>query len=246
MIIICCGKKIRFPPRILESRSFKNFNAEEFTKDLASQDWSELYHTSDVNECAKIFTGNILQADDKHAPKRTIRVKGTVQNMFSDELIALMKERDRARLKAVTSQKEEDWSVFKKLRNKVNNTKNKEKKDYFKDQIENAKDSKEMWKTLKELVPSRSKKAVEVKRVLNNGKEETDPRKIANVFNDFFGGIAAKLAEKFKKNDKIENLKKRTNESFKFKATTARKVSEITMRLKMASPQGWMESASGY
>ena len=123
------GKKIRFPPRILESRSFKNFNAEEFTKDLASQDWSELYHTSDVNECAKIFTGNILQADDKHAPKRTIRVKGTVHNMFSDELIALMKERDRARLKAVRSQKEEDWSVFKKLRNKVNNTKNKEKKD---------------------------------------------------------------------------------------------------------------------
>ena len=87
------GKKIRFPPRILESRSFKNFNPEEFTKDLASQDWSELYHTSDVNECAKIFTGNILQAADKHAPKRTIRVKGTVHNMFSDELIALMKER---------------------------------------------------------------------------------------------------------------------------------------------------------
>ena len=85
-----------------------------------------------------------------------------------------------------------------KLRNKVSNTKNKEKKDYFKDQIENAKDSKEMWKTLKELVPNRSKKAVEVKRVLNNEKEETDPKKIANVM---------KIA-KFKKNDKIENLKK--------------------------------------
>ena len=85
-----------------------------------------------------------------------------------------------------------------------------------------------------------------MKRVLINEKEETDPKKIANVFNDFFGGIAAKLAEEFKKNDKIENLKKRTNESFKFRATTARKVSEIIMRLKMASPQGWMESASGY
>jgi len=33
-----------------------------------------------------------------------------------------------------------------------------------------------------------SKKAVEVKRVLNNEKEETDPKKIANAFNDFFGG----------------------------------------------------------
>ena len=231
------GKKIRLPPRILESRSFKNFKPEEFTKDLASQDWSELYHTSDVNECAEIFKGNILLAADKHAPKRTIRVKGTVRNMFSGELIALMKERDRARLKTVRSKKEENWSVFKKLRNKVNNTKNKER-GYFKDQIENAKDSKEMWKKFKELVPNRSKKAVEVKRVLINEKEETDPKKIANVFNDFFGGIAAKFAEKFKKNDKIENLEKRTNESFKFEATTARKVSEIIMRLKMASPQG--------
>lgn len=53
-----------------------------------------------------------------------------------------MKERDRARLKAVRSKKEEDWSVFKKLRNIANNTKNREKKDYCKEQIENAQDSK--------------------------------------------------------------------------------------------------------
>ena len=89
------GRKIRLPHRIIESRSFKNFNPEEFTKDLASLDWSELYHTPDVNKCAEIFTGNNLQAADKHAPKRIIRVKGAVHNMFSDELIALMKERNR-------------------------------------------------------------------------------------------------------------------------------------------------------
>ena len=56
-----------------------------------------------------------------------------------------------------------------------------------------------MWKKLKELVPDRSKRAVEVKRVFNNEREETDQKKIANLFNDFFGGIAAKLAEDFKK-----------------------------------------------
>ena len=51
-----------------------------------------------MNECAEIFTGSILQAADKHAPsQRTIRVQRTVHNMFSDELIALMKERDRTR-----------------------------------------------------------------------------------------------------------------------------------------------------
>ena len=159
----------------------------DFTKDLASLYWSELYYASNVNKRAKIFTGNILQVADKHAPKKTIRVKGTVHNMFSDELITLMKERDRARLKAVTSKKEEDWAVFKRLRNKVNNTKTKEKKVYFKDQIENAKNSKEMWKKLKELVPNRSKKAAEVKTVKVNGKEERDPKKITNLFNDFLG-----------------------------------------------------------
>eukprot|EP00794_Sanderia_malayensis_P020942 gene20942-22995_t len=83
-------------------------------------------------------------AADKHAPKRTIRVDGIVHNTFSDELIMLMKERDKARLIASRSKKDEDWTAFKKLRNKVTNTKNKEKKAYFKDQIENAKDSKEM------------------------------------------------------------------------------------------------------
>lgn len=66
-----------------------------------------------------------------------------------------------------------------------------------------------MWKKPKELAPNRSKKSVEVKRVLTNEKEETDTKKIVNVFNDFYGGIAAKLAEKFKKNEKLKHLEKR-------------------------------------
>ena len=101
------GKKIRLPPMILETRSFKNSNPEELTKDLASLDWSEIYQTSDVNKCAEVLTGYILQAVEKHAPLTTITVKGTVHNMFSDELIALMKERDRARQTAVRSKKAE-------------------------------------------------------------------------------------------------------------------------------------------
>ena len=44
--------------------------------------------------------------------------------------------------------------------------------------------------------------------------------------------IAAKLAQKCKKNDKVENLEKRTNESFKFQKTAATKVFNMIMKLK--------------
>ena len=56
-------------------------------------------------------------------------MKGSAHNMFPDELIASMKERGTARLKAVTSKDERDWPVYKKLRN---NAKTKEKRDHFK------------------------------------------------------------------------------------------------------------------
>ena len=60
----------------------------------------------------------------------TVRVKGAVNNIFSDELLLLMKERDAAKVKAARTKKVDDWNEFKRLRNKVNNTKLVEKRNY--------------------------------------------------------------------------------------------------------------------
>ena len=57
---------------------------------------------------------------------------------------------------------------------------------------------KQLWKTLKQLVPGKSGNVTSIKRVtLNDGSETTHPKEISNTFNSFFVSVGAKLASKF-------------------------------------------------
>ena len=61
-----------------------------------------------------------------------------------------------------------------------------------------ARTPKQLWKTLKQLVPGKSGNVTSIKRVtLNDGSETTHPKEISNTFNSFFVSVGAKLASKF-------------------------------------------------
>ena len=115
-------RRARNPPRIINTRSYKTFNSEKFT-DLQSADWSGIYTADNIHKATEAFTEQVQIIADKHAPRVTVRVKRAVNNIFSDELLVLMKERDAAKAKAARTRKVDDWNEFKWLRNKVNNTK---------------------------------------------------------------------------------------------------------------------------
>ena len=96
----------------------------------------------------------------------TVRVKRAVNNIFSDELLVLMKERDAAKVKAARTRKVDDWNEFKQLRNKVNNTKFMEKRNYYCETLNETKGNpKQMWRKLKELVPTKNKKSSYIQRI---------------------------------------------------------------------------------
>ena len=125
------GKRLRVPPRIIQTRSFKAFISEKFEEDLFNSNWNSVYEADNVHGASKAFTEIVNEVADRHAPKVNIRVKGNLPSTFSDELILLMKERDNAKLIAARTKLSEDWNYYKKLRNRVNRLKHHEKKNYF-------------------------------------------------------------------------------------------------------------------
>ena len=61
-------------------------------------------------------------------------------------------------MKAARTKKVDDWNEFKRLRNKVNNTKFVEKRNYCSETLNGTNGNpKQMWRKLKELVPTKIK-----------------------------------------------------------------------------------------
>ena len=147
------GKRLRVPPRIIQTRPFKAFISEKF-EDLFNSNWNSVYEADDVHRASKAFTEMVNEVADRHAPKVNIRVKENLPSTFSDELILLIKERDNAKLIAARTKLSEDWNYYKKLRNRVNRLKHNEKKNYFNEALRaTSHNLKHLWKKLKELVP---------------------------------------------------------------------------------------------
>eukprot|EP00794_Sanderia_malayensis_P021030 gene21030-23083_t len=234
------GKKIRCSPRIIETRSFKKFDENKFNEDLEAMDLTEMYNSENIDDAATILTEKFLGVADKHAPKETIRVKNRINNIFSDELLLLMKERDHAKVISARTGREEDWLKYKKLRNKVNNKKNQEKKSHFNELIQNSKDDpKQMWKNLKELVPNKITEQSQIKRLEINGNDETDSLKIAEHFNHYFVNIASKLADKFKRVTSTQaTLPNQTTSVLHFQQVSSQKVYTFIKELKNGKSTG--------
>ena len=168
------GKRLRAPARIIQKRSFKAFISEKF-EDLYSSNWNSVYEADDVHGASKSN-----EVADRHAPKVNIRVKGNLPAMFSDELILLMKERDTAKLIVARTKLSQDWNYYKKLRNRVNRLKHHEKKNYFNEASrENSHNPKQLWKKLKEVVPSKKTKSSKVQRIQVKDHKVTDKKQIA-------------------------------------------------------------------
>ena len=82
----------RYPPRIINTRSYKTFKPDKLTEDLQSVDWSGIYTADNIHKATEAFIEQVQIIADKHAPRVTVRAKGAVNNIFSDELLVLMKE----------------------------------------------------------------------------------------------------------------------------------------------------------
>ena len=135
-----------------------------------------------------------LEVADQHAPVKRRRVKGTPLPWMNSQISDTMKERDWAHRKARKSNSARHWSMYAKLRNKVNGLVRTAKSKYYCDMIEEAKgDSEKVWKVVNE--------AKSIQCIISDGVQHITSQSIASSMNSFFASIGRILASRIQISD---------------------------------------------
>ena len=104
----------------------------------------------------------------------------------TEELLTSIKRRDYLQKIASRSKYENDWLNFKQQRNFVVNLKNRLKKQYFQNVIDESKDdSKKLWKTLNSIIPNDKKSNTTTHFITHEGKEITEKGKLLKLLTNF-------------------------------------------------------------
>lgn len=118
------------PPNYIRLRQCKNINVVCFIQDLIAINWNRFQLIPFVEDAWNFFYSEVTHVIDKHAPMRTIRVKGRHLPWISSHLISLSKQRDKALAKYRLSKDAADWETYRYLRN-LCKTKTRNAKSYY-------------------------------------------------------------------------------------------------------------------
>ena len=183
-------------------RSFKNFNEENFSNDINQINWTFATENNDINLGFETLLRLIDKMLDKHAPvKKCIRkeqklaLKPWVTNGIKKSISVrdkLYKEMIKAKNDQIKKRKHE---IYKTYRNKIVDLLRVSRKCHYQKYFEeNKKNSRAIWQGIHDIVYSRkSKKNNTPSSLLIDGKTITNPKDIAENFNNFFTSIGTKL-----------------------------------------------------
>jgi hypothetical protein len=100
-------------------RDFSNFDIVKLKEDASKISWLNIMLLDNLNDKVAFLNDNILYLYNKHAPLKSIRVSKPTMPWVTKDIKTLMKERDKARIKANNIKSFDLYLNFKKMRNKV-------------------------------------------------------------------------------------------------------------------------------
>lgn len=151
--LIYASVKIKVPkikPLSLNQRNFKRMNVSQLESDAAAVDWMIIEQLDTVDQKVDFITKNILCLFDRHAPVRPVKLKHQPTPWFNDSIRKARLKRDRAFRKYKSNRTEENWVLYKKLRNRCNLLCRSAKRRHIAEQIELSTPA-GIWKLLRSL-----------------------------------------------------------------------------------------------
>ena len=110
----------------------KKIDAQKFVDDLSQQHWENVYFLAETpNAKWEIWKKLFLEVLDKHAPLQHKKIRTRRIPWITSSIKELMNTRDKLKRKAIITNLENDWVVYKRTRNKVNKELRNSKKDYY-------------------------------------------------------------------------------------------------------------------
>ena len=94
---------------------------------------------------------------DKHLPFKKRRIKMNSEQCINDQILSEMQQRDYLHNKALKTNNEHDWKLYKAARNRAVAIIKEVKRNFVKEAINQAESKpKDMWTRLKQFLPSKS------------------------------------------------------------------------------------------
>ena len=73
-------KRPKSEPKLIKTRSFKNFVEDNFLRDIRNADWTYFLNFSDLDRACKVFNDIVKTVAEKHAPYVTSKIKGKAEH----------------------------------------------------------------------------------------------------------------------------------------------------------------------
>ena len=183
--------KVRRNKEKIRARRYKSLNEETFARDIEEHDWSQVLRCDDPSEAWDRFVEEFNAILDEHAPWKIMYFTEDLPEWATREMLALCRARDHLKSRAIRTGDPVHAEQARKARNNCNQFKRNLRQDYYLAAFEQAgRDSKKLWKVVKQLFGSRKGK-----NRLNSINGKVEPVDMANEINDFFSDIGPRLAE---------------------------------------------------
>ena len=185
---------IRKNVRYVKKRSYKNFDRAAFLTSIAEVKWWDIYSCDDIDTAAQLFSEKFSRVLDQQAPVKTFQTRSKYVPWLSTTTKQLIKDRDQAQRRAAISNSEDDWKLFKQLRNQVTSRLRPEKSNWQKDQLQTCTGKPgDQWKLM--LGWLNWKSATSPTQLFHEGKILNKPKDIADAQNEFFMKKVAQIRE---------------------------------------------------
>ena len=202
-------------------RNVKKFDRVNFTLDYLSVDWKDKLdrYKNDVNKAFEFFYWKINRLLDKYLPWKKLtnkEYKLRYKPWINGEILNKIKDKNKKFNRFVHCkdplQKESMKKSYKLLKNEITYLTRQRKKDYYHNYFtKNKTNLKKIWSGIKEVINIKNKTLSKPTCIKNNKQTISNPKEVANAFNDYFSNIADDILKNRKYNGNTSHRKYLTN-----------------------------------
>lgn len=139
------------PPKFITYRNFNNIDMNSLLADAHLMPWHQILFENDVDVMVNTFSNLITALYNRHAPLVTKRVTKKPAPWINNFLRGLQKERDIAYRRAKRTKSQDDWSAYKRLRNRTQQQFRNAKVRFYYRSFSSNLSTKSLWSKIKEL-----------------------------------------------------------------------------------------------
>ena len=175
-------------------RSYLNYSEDVFVRLLNQSSWEDFELSNNPQKLWDIFHQNIVKTLDQLCPIRKLTVVENKPEWLNNDLLLLMRQRDKAYRRARRTNRPVDWDIARVLRNRVIMEVRTSKANVIKEKLDRYQHNpKKFWQEINKLLPTAH--ASMITGIIDESSGEEVPDEfLMNHINEYFSNIGSKLA----------------------------------------------------